>query len=246
MNKKEKQKKLKRYERLGAVKFQKVVFKVEEIKFYLLKKLCPNFIAYFDTYCDWKQKRAIKQAKTEEERKEIRQKIKLAKMAMRKEMNQEKNRNYHINPKRPTEIFEYLNWNKQVHKRGLTKDAICILIFLIGTILQIPLAAPLLIYEIINAAVDFECINIQNYNLCRLEHLKPNLQKKEERIIQRSIEEYGSAAEVIHKSIEQSEKLPTFQEILDNIENKEQLEQMKAMFQHAQEERAKEKKLGGI
>lgn len=249
MDKKEKEqyeKKLKRFERLGALKFQKVVFKVEELKFRFLKKCFPNFIYYFDKYCDWKQKGAIKRAKSEEEIKAIRNKIKIAKMAMRKELNQEKNRNYHMDSKRPTEIFGYLEWNKQVHKRGLIKDGLLIPILIAGVVMQVPFAAALLAYEVFSAFINFECINIQNYNLCRLERLKPTLQKREERRTQKNIEEFGSAAEVIHKSIEQSEQLPTFQEILDNIDNPEQLRQMRAMFKRAQEERQAEKKLGGI
>lgn len=244
--KEEYKRKLKLYERLGALRFQKVVLKVEEIKFKVIKKFFPNIIPKFDKYCDWRQKRAIKRAKSEEEIKRIRNHTKLAKMAMRKELNEEKNRNYHLDPKKPTELLGYLHWNKDVHKRGLIKDAVLIPILIAGVVFNIPGAAVLLVIELLSAAVNFECINIQNYNICKLERLQPILERREQQAVQKNIEQYGKAAEVIHKSIEQSESLPTFDEIIDNIDNVEQLRQMRAMFRKAQEERAVQKKIGGI
>ncbi len=234
------------YERLGAVKFQKVVLGVEKLKFKIIKKFFPNFIQHYDNYCDRQQRRALKRAKTDEERQEIRNRTKLAKMAIRKEMNEERNRNYHIDNRRPTELLGYLQWNKQVHQRGLIKNAILVPIFIAGTVLSIPFAAPLLVIELLSTAINFECVNIQNYNLCKLERLQPILERRERASTQRHIEEYGAAAEVIHKSIEQSESLPTFDEIIDNIDNLEQLRQMREMFRKAQEERAAQKVKGGM
>ena len=246
MEREEYKKKLKRYEKLGALKFQKVVFLVEQAKFKIIKKCFPNFIHHFDKYCDWKKKTALKRAKTEKEQKQIIENTKLAKMAMRKELNEEKNRNYHMNPKRPTEIIQYLEWNKDVHKRGLISNAILVPIMIAGTIFHVPGAVALLIIELLSAAVNFECINIQNYNLCRMRYMEPVLKKREEKTTEKSIEEFGQAAEVIHKSIEKSDSLPSFEEILDNIDNIEQLRQMRAMFKKEQEERQAQKQIGGI
>ena len=245
IDREKRKKKLKVYEKLGALKFQKVVFKVEELKFKILKKCCPNFIRYFDKYMDWKKKNLLKHAKTEEEIKQIKDEVKIAKMAMRKEWNEEKNRNYHMDPNRPTEIIQFLKWNKDVHKKGLIKDGILIPILIAGVVLQIPGTIFLLAYEVLSAAINFECINIQNYNLCRLEEIKPILQRRESAREKRKIEEFGEAAEVIHKSIEQSESLPSFDEIIANINNPEQLRQMRAMFKQAQEERQAQRKIGG-
>ena len=240
MDKKEKeeyQKKIKLYERLGAIKFQKVVFKVEDLKFKIIKKCFPNFIHHFDKYCDWRQKRAIKRATSEEEIKQIRSNTKLAKMAMRKELNEEKNRNYHMDPNHPTEILRYLNWNKDVHKRGLIKNGILIPIAIAGIIFHIPGAIAVLVFELLSSAINFECMNIQNYNICRIERMMPTLKKREEKMVQKKIEEYGAAAEVIHKSIEQSENLPTMDEIIGNIENPEQLRQLREMLLKEKERR---------
>lgn len=234
------------YERLGALKFQKVVFKVEEIKFKIIKKLFPNFIKYFDKYCNYKQRRALKRTKTDKERQTIKDNIKFSKMAMRKELNLERNRNYHIDKNKPTEIMKYLEWNKKVHKRGLIKDGILIPILIGGVIIHVPGAIALLIFELLSAIVNFECVNIQNYNICRIKRIEPRLKKIEEKKMEEQVEKYGDAAEVIHRSIQQSEELPSFDEILDNIDNVEQLRQMREMFKSAIAEREKQKqKIGG-
>ena len=239
-------KKQKLYKRLGAEKFQKVVFKVEEIKFKVIKKCFPNFIKWYDKYCDFQKKISLKRAKTEEEQQEIIRNIKFAKMAMRKELNTEKNRNYHMDAKKPTEIIEYLKWNKEIHVKGLIKDGIVIALLIGGAILQIPGCIPLLAFEVLCAGINFECINIQNYNLCRTKAIEDVLKRREESRTQRNIEEFGQASEVIHRSIDQSESLPSFEEIIANIDNKEQLRQMRALLKREQEDRAKQKKLGGI
>lgn len=236
--------KIKLYEKLGAVKFQKVVFKVEEIKFKLIKKLFPNFITHFDKYCDFKKRRALKKAKSPEERKRIIEETKLSKMAMRKEMNQEKNRNYHMDENNPTEIIKYLKWNKDVHMKSLMKDAVLIPLLVAGTITSIPGALPLLVLELISAGINFECINIQNYNICRYKKIEPILKRREERRHQREIEQFGQAAEVIHHTIEKSETLPSFDEILANVTSVDQLRQMRELFQTKLEEREIVKKIG--
>lgn len=241
MRSKDNEKKLKIYKMLGAEQFQKVVFGVEKLKFKVIKKLCPNFIHYFDKYCDYRQKKELKKAKTEEERKKIKKAVKFSKMAMRKEMNTEQNRNYHVDKNRPTEIIEYLKWNKKVHMNGLIKDGLVIPILVGACFAGYSAAIVLLIVELISAAINFECINIQNYNLCRLEPLKEHLKKREAHITEKNIENYGEAAAVIHKSIEESENLPSFDEIISRMDNPEQLRQMRELLRHKQEEREKMK-----
>ena len=143
-------------------------------------------------------------------------------------------------------MIQFLEWNKGVHKRGLITNGILVPVAIAGIVLHIPGAIALLVYELLSAAVNFECVNIQNYNLCRMKRVQPYLQKREEKQVQQNIKEFGEAAAVIHKSIEESETLPSFDEILNNINNPEQLRQMRAMFKREQEERQAQKKLGGI
>jgi len=244
MNKKELDKKLKIYRFLGAEQFQKVVFAVEKIKFKILKNMFPNFIKHYDKFCDKRRDRELEKSNSEEFRKQIIKKYQFSKMAMRKEMNQEQNRNYHMDSKKPTEIYSYLEWNKSVHKRGLIKNAVVLPLSIIGIITGFPFAFPILIYELFSTFINFECINIQNYNICRYKKVENALKRREEKEIQNSIENYGDAAEVIHKSMEETQDLPTFEEIIANIKTPEQARQMRELILCAQQERAKQSNRG--
>ena len=232
---------MKLYKKLGAKKFQEVVFAVERAKYKTIKTLFPNYIKYYDKYIDFQKKRALKKAKNDSERETIIENSKLAKMAIRKEFNQEKNRNYHMDSKNPTEIYKYLEWNKGVHKRGLIKNAILTPLFLGGSIIGIPGALPLLVIELISAGVNFECINIQNYNICRYKIIEESLIKKQQRQEHRDIEEYGEAAEVIYQTVKQKEELPSLEEIIANAKSKKQLLQLRELIKKEQQERKTQK-----
>ena len=56
---------------------------------------------------------------------------------------------YHMDPKRPTEMMAYLEWNKKIHKNGLIKNGILIPISIVGTILHVPGAIALLVFELL-------------------------------------------------------------------------------------------------
>jgi len=231
MNEREKyNRKIKLYERLGALKFQKVVFAVERGKFKLLKKICPNFIKHFDKYCDRKRRKEIKKANTPEEVKAISKKYKKIKLAARKEFYQEQNRNYHLDSNNPQETYEFLKWNKSIHTRNLKINAL--LIAALSTlVLIVPVVAiPLLALEVVSAGINFECVNIQNYNMCRYKRAEKALLRRAERRMDTRIKKYGDAAKVIHSSIEKSDDLPTFDEIISNIENIEQLRQIRSLL----------------
>lgn len=240
MDKKEINKKIKLYRFLGAEEFQKIVFLVEKIKFTLIKKLCPNFIKHFDKYCDRKRDKELKKAITQTQEKDIIRKYQFSKMAMRKELNREQNRNYHMDSKKPTEIYQYLEWNKSVHKKGLIKNFIILPLSIIGVTVGVPFASLIMIYELISTFINFECINIQNYNMCRYKKVEKSLKKREEEEVKKSIVNYGEAAKVIHESIEQSQDLPSFEDIIKNIKTPEQARQMKEFLLSAQTERKKD------
>ena len=97
-------KKIELCEKLGANKFQKVVFKVEELKYKVIKTFFPRYIEWYDKLCDRKKKKELKKAKTKEEQKKIIDHYRMQKMIMRKEFHREQNRNYHMDPNKPTEI----------------------------------------------------------------------------------------------------------------------------------------------
>jgi hypothetical protein len=245
MDKSEKEaynKKIKLYEKLGAEKFQDVVLEVEKIKFKVLKTICPNFLKYYEKFADHKKKKELKKATTEEQKEEIRKRYQFAKMAMRAEFYQEKNRNYHINLDRPSEMVKYLEWNKSVHKRGLIKDAILIPILIGCTTFSVPGALPLLIFELISAGINFECVNIQNYNLCRIERI-PHLKEREQKKIRREMEEHGEGAKAIYDALEKHEDVPTIEGVIAEIDDSEKLRQLREILLREQRKRAIEKEV---
>lgn len=234
MTREEKEKynrKIKLYERLGAEKFQKIVFAVEKLKFKIIKKCFPNFIKWFDKRCDKQQKKLLAKAKSESEKNEIKRNIKFQKMAIRKEMNQEKNRNYHMDSNRPTEIYKFLEFNKKIHINGLIKDAILTTISVIAVSCGLAWAIPFLVAGIISAGLNFECINIQNCSICKYKRCEDILKKKQEKKVEKNIEKYGEAAAIIEKAVEESETLPSLSEIIKQAKTKEELEQLKKLIQ---------------
>ena len=231
---------LKKYERRGALKFQKVVFKVEKLKFSLLKRFFPNFITQYEKYCDNEMKKALKKGKTQDEKNAIKRKYKIQKMEMRKEFYQEKNRNYHMSKNNPTEIVHYLEWNKKVHMDGLKRNAVLLPTFVLGYILVSPLFIPLAVIQLISAGINYECINIQNYNLCRCKIMEDYLEKVEERNKKRRQSQYGEASKLLHECLEENDELPSIDQILAKANSREQLEQLKKMLLEEAESRKSE------
>lgn len=240
MNKEEKEKlnkKLKLYEHLGAKKFQKVVFLVEKIKFKLINKI-PKFISIYEKLVDSKSKKRLKHASTEKEKQTIYEQARIAKLAMRRELRTSQNRNYHINSNNPLEIKTYLEWNKSIHKKGLVKNIIFIPIFSFLLLSNIEIALPLLVFELISTVINFECINIQNYNLCQFQKVEDRLVKREKRRILSNIESHGEASKVISDTMQKKEdKIPTIDDIIGNIKTKEQAEQMKILLDQVKRQR---------
>ena len=244
-------KKIKLYERLGAEKFQDLVFVVEKIKFKIIKKFFPNIEKWFDKRCDKQQKKLLSKAKTEEEKKEIIRNTKFRKMALRKELKQEKNVNYHMDPNRPTEIYKYLEFNKKIHINGLIKDAIVATISTIAVACGLAWAIPILVASILSAGINFECVNIQNCSICKYKRCEEALKKKQAKKIENNIERYGAAAAVIDKAVEESDRIPSLSEIIAQAKTPEELRQLKELIKETlqankqQEEKEKQKIRGG-
>jgi len=192
-------KKMTFHEKLGALKMQKIVFKVEELRYKIIKTFFPNYITNYDKQCNKCQAKELKRAKTLEEQEEIILKYNMAKMFMRKELNREQNRNYHMDFEKPTDIISELEWNKSVHKSGLKFNLITIAVFTGLGFLGCPWSIPMIIAEIVSAFINFECVNIQNYNLCRYKIMKEPLQKRGQRNFERHVEEYGEIDEKVNQ-----------------------------------------------
>ena len=124
-----------------------------------------------------------------------------------------------------------LNWNKNIHKRGIIINAITIPLLTAATIAGIPLAIPFLIEELASAFINFQCINIQNYNIYRFQEREDTFKKMEARRMANNMQKHGEAAKVISKAMEKTEDIPTMKQIIEGIETKEQLEQLRSLVQ---------------
>lgn len=77
---------LRKYELLGATLFQKIVFKVETLKFIILDKFFPNSQKKYNKYCDVKCQKACKKVSSEQEKQMIINYYKFEKLKYKKEL----------------------------------------------------------------------------------------------------------------------------------------------------------------
>ncbi len=234
------------YAKLGAIKFQNVVFKVEKYKYKIIKKFFPNYLKFCDYLLDKSQKKELKKASTSKDKKLVIAKYQRLKLLNRKELIREQNRNYHMDSNRPTEIIDYLEWNKLIHKNNLQAKAVLLPMTILIGIMGFTPAFFLTAVELISAFIDFQCVNIQNYNLCRLKEKETKLQKVELHQLEKRYSKYKEAAKIIQKKCSESEAIPSFSEILATVENKEQLEALRAFLLSKQQEINNTKKLNEL
>lgn len=225
--------KLKIYELLGAKFFQKVVFKVEEIKYIILNKIFPNSHIFLESIMDKVYISKQKNLHYEDpaaRREHIKEKLKY-----RKELATSQNRNYHYNKDCPSECIEYLKSNRSIHIRGLRNNLITILlIFLISCVLIT--ISPMLIItlyslEVLSIIINFECINLQNYNLERLENERTLkvLKKRENERIEADIKKYRGCSKVVAARLMSDISIPTTEEISSEIKNVNDAQELRVM-----------------
>ena len=246
-------KKIERCKKLGAEKFQKAVFALERLKFKVLKKYFPNYLKNYESKCDRMCKKDLKKARTEEERELIIAHYREQKLLNRKEMNTEKNRNYHMDNIRPTQTVKYLEWNKDVHRTNLIMDLVTLPVFIGLAVAGVGLAIPLIAGNLVSSFINFQCINLQNYNIFRFKAHEEVLKKREQRKVSQREEEFSQAYEVINSAVKESSKdspsIPSIEEVINNIKNKEQLAQFRNMILQEQGKRAstvQNAKVGGV
>lgn len=224
------------HKKLGAEKFQKVVFKVEKAKYKVLKRFGNGFLKLYDKIVDRKRdkqlkKKHYKQASIDNFRK--------AKMLLRKEMIYGQNRNYHIEVDMTSDFMEYLNWNKQVHKDGLKSNGVIIAGAILGTIVGVPpiITVPLLALETVGAGINAQCINLQEYNIARLKAKEDKLNKIRTKKIKRDVAKYQQAAVPVTKALAKTKDLVSPENIVENIDNIEQLQQLKSLIEATKNQR---------
>lgn len=249
-------KKVKYCQKMGALRFQKFVFKIEDIKWRTLKRLCPNFIKYYDKYCDHKIKKKLRNIHSNTVKEQIKNEGYLNKLIVRREFNKSQNRNYHIDKNNPNKFMEYLEWNKKVHVIGLKTNLINLPLIVIASTVFAP-SIILLGLDFFSMFVNFQCINIQNYNINRLKDYQQRLQEstlenhgnitreqsyqiRQRRKMVKFQQNYGEAANLIYNSIKKKDGIPSFDEILDNVENQEQLAELRNLVVQALDKRNKD------
>ena len=242
------ERKIKRCELLGAKKFQNVVLGIEKAKFKFVKKIFPNYIKYYEKILDFSRDRKLKKIKSEYTAKEIIRDYKNKKILLRKQYNEEQNLNYHMNMDKPTEFMKYLEYNKNIHQKGLIGNAVAIPIALGATIAGVGIALPILLLELGSAFINFECINIQDYNIYRIKEKEEQLKRIEKRIATKNVQKYGEASKVIDRAMQEGKEIPHADDIIKNIKTKEEAEQLRKMISEAMENRQslKEKSEGGM
>ncbi len=217
-------------EKLGADKFKRVVFTVEKLKFKALKKVFPNYLKYCDKFIDRNKNNQLKKLHSTYERTKVIERANLQKELVHKEYWREENRNYHMNPNRPLEMLNYLEWNKSIHKKGLKKNAMVIMGLVTLSFVGINSFLVLIPLELFSAFINFQCVNIQNHNIYRINEDKERLEKMQLRKLQSDSEKYEAINELIADTKRKEEDVPKIEDIIAKIENKEQLEQLKKLI----------------
>lgn len=239
-------------DKLGASKFQPIVLKAEELKFRVLKDVFPGIQTRYEKYCRKKRDEALEDAETEEERQVALERYRRQILEWRKEIKREKNRNYHMDENKPTEIIQYLEWNKHVHQKGLIVNAAVITgaAILLGVEPKLAealmesspaiaeaitetlpmLAGTTIGLEGISGLINFQCVNLQNSHIYRYRLTERVLKRQEARKNAQLIEKYGALVPVFEACKKESIEVPTIQDLIDHIETPEQAAQLRQMI----------------
>lgn len=244
------------YQMLGAEQFQKVVFFVEDIRYKAIEKFFPNIKNWYEAACDKNYLEVMKGSG--KKKKKFLYDYQMMKLAFRKELVYRQNRNYHYNPNYPMQFIKYLEKNKRIHQIGFLKNLLFLVLLGVGfpaLSSTFPIVySTLVTVSVIGLVKDFQCINLQNYNLCRFqdERMKKRLGeleeiKKSENLIRLS-NVIGPVSTIIESQIE----LPSISQIVQQVKTKEEKQQLisyaKWQLENLREvkEKPKQKKIGGM
>ena len=113
----------------------------------------------------------------------------------------------------------------------MVKNAIAIAVLTLITSIGLTPAVtvPLLIAELGSLFINFQCVNLQNYNIYRYKEKEEETKKKEEIRSKENIERYSKAGEVVSRSMEKTEDIPSLSQIIESVKTKEELEQLKVL-----------------
>lgn len=198
--------------RLGAKEFQKLVYKVEDIKYSLLKNQLSFIVPIVEKIMKSRKNRLINKTSDLVKQELIENNYKNELILFRKELNQEKNRNYHFDIDYSKNFKNYLLWNKDVHLKGIIKNLVILALssgaLILGEGVIFNAALVLTIINSIGLVINFECVNLQNYHLARFERVETKLEERKKNALLQKTQKYGNAINAINKQIEKSDSLP--------------------------------------
>ena len=198
--------------KLGAKRFQKLVYWVEDIKYFLLKNQLSFLVPIIEKIMKTRKNRLINNTSDPIKQEIIENNYKNELILFRKELNQGKNRNYHYDVDYSKNFKDYLLWNKEVHLKGIINNLIILAVSTAALVLSTGLIfSSALIIAIINSiglVINFECVNLQNYHLARFEKVETKLEERKKQSLIQKNDKYGNAINAINKQIEKSDSLP--------------------------------------
>lgn len=235
-------------EYLGAKWFRKCALKLEELKYKIIDRLFPNYEELYEARLTKKYDKELEKPHTDEEKEKIKFTYHKKILEARKEKNSKRNRNYHLNRDNPMEMVKHLENNKRIHVKGLIKNGVIYGTLIILFILKVPLyvTIPLTVLNTISSAINFECINLQNYNIKRFEANKDKFEELRKRKEERDLEKYKDISHVVSTTINNSREIPKKEDIVGALTTREQILQMRNLIlsysdNNGNREREKEK-----
>jgi len=226
--------------KLGAKRFQKLVYKVENIKFYLLKNQLSFLIPLIEKQLKKSKNKAINNTNDPIKQDIIEEKYKKELILFRKELNLGKNRNYHFDMDYSKNFKEYLLWNRSVHIKGIIKNIIVLLasipIFILTSGIIQDITIIITIINALSFIINFECVNLQNYHLIRYTRIEEKLEQRKNTEILEKNKKYSNAINAINTQIKKSNELPK----LNIYEMKrEELEELRKLLLEVQQNNKK-------
>ena len=206
--------------------FQKLVFGLEKQKF----KIADHFPSLYDKIEKSKEKqlnKRLKLAKTEEEKEYLINQYKNELILLRTEKNRKENINYHFDKDYPEKTLYYLNLNKKIHKRGIIKNGVVISAAIVTSLISNSMPIDIIAYifmagETISLLKNIPCVMIQNYNIKRVQKYIDGPYQKYKKRLEKKALKYKEVTHIVSNTINESEKLPSVDEIIASLKTKEQ------------------------
>ncbi len=186
-----------KYEKLGARWLKKVVLQLEKVKYIVLRPFKGLIIKWFDWLIDKKSNKLLMNNVNSDVSEHIIYGSIIQKMMIRKEFQDEQARNYHIWFGNIGETLYYLRINKRIHTFHMKKNMVLIVMALLSLlVIKNPcwsLGLKLFVgLEALLLVKNFECVNLQNYNIDRINQCL----KKRERLEQRKNDKMKKARDM--------------------------------------------------